>query len=142
MSLVCIAGMSVVEQPFFRYGFPASIDFGYYALSAVVFAASVAYALFACLCRAGGGRLLAGVLAWKPLLPISQLSYSAYLLHMIVIVIVIVAGLEVGVFRPAESVLTMCAYLVVVPIVTLLASVPMYLFVERPFMNLRDGWRP
>ena len=138
VSLVCIAGISVVEQPFFKYGLPPSINFGYYALSSVAFAASVAYVLFACLCRAGGGRLLGGLLARKPHFPISQLSYSAYLLHMIVIVV----GLDVGAFHPAETVPAMCAYLVVVPVVTLLASAPMYLFVEKPLMNLRERWRP
>jgi peptidoglycan/LPS O-acetylase OafA/YrhL len=137
LALVCIAGISVVEQPFFKYGLPPSIDFAYYSLSAVVFAASVAYVLFACLCRAGGGGFIGSILAWKPFFPIGQLSYSAYLLHMIVILV----GLEVGAFRAAETVLAMCAYLVVVPAVTLLASVPVYLFVERPFMNLREGSR-
>lgn len=138
LALVWIAGISVVEQPFFKYGLPPPINFAYYSLSTVVFAASVAYVLFACLCRAGGGGLLGAILAWKPFFPIGQLSYSAYLLHMIVIVV----GLEIGAFHVATTVLAMCAYLVVVPVVTLLASVPMYLFVEKPLMNLRERSRP
>lgn len=134
IAVVCIAGLSVVEQPFFKYGLPPLANFAYYSLSAVVFAASVAYVLFACLCRAGGGGLLGSFFAWKPFFPVAQLSYSAYLLHVIVILV----GLETGAFRAAQSVLSMCAYLVVVPVVTLLASLLMYLFVERPFMNLRE----
>lgn len=134
LALGCAAGISLVAQPFFAYGLPPALDFAYYSLSPVVFAASVAYVLFACLCRAGGGGLLGSVLSWRPLHPISQLSYSAYLLHVIVIVV----GLDVGAFHAAETVLAMCAYLVVVPVVTLVLSLLMYLFVEKPLMNLRE----
>jgi peptidoglycan/LPS O-acetylase OafA/YrhL len=47
-------------------------------------------------------------------------------------------GLEVGPFHRARTVSAMFFYLAVVPLVSLVAAVPLYLLVEKPIMNLRE----
>jgi peptidoglycan/LPS O-acetylase OafA/YrhL len=138
LSLLVVLGMSVVEQPIFVYGWPPALSFAFYVLGPVAFSMAIGFLIFVTIGGLRGGGLLGRALSWRVLYPVSQLSYSAYLIHMIVITV----GLEVGPFRPAHSVATMCAYLVVIPIVTLVAAAPLYLLVEKPFMNLRKSASP
>ncbi|MBX3231664.1 MAG: acyltransferase [Labilithrix sp.] len=132
-ALTIIAASATTAQPIFHYGWPREWNFAYYTFSTSLFSGSVAYALFVCLAGARGGRHLDRLLSLRIFRPIAQLSYSAYLLHVMVITI----GLDVAAFEPAVTVATMASYLVALPIVSLLSAAPLYLLVEKPLMNLR-----
>jgi peptidoglycan/LPS O-acetylase OafA/YrhL len=94
-------------------------------------AGGVAYLLLYALYPAGPlGRGLSWLLCWRLWYPIAQLSYSAYLLHPVVLERFYAV---VGAHGPPAAVLY-----VVGPALSLLAASALYVFVERPFMNLRD----
>jgi peptidoglycan/LPS O-acetylase OafA/YrhL len=133
-ALALVALVSSAEQPIFRYGWPLSLNFLYYTLSPVLFSLGVGWVLFVCVAELSGGGLLGRVLSWRGFYPVSQLSYTAYLIHMMVIAI----GLEIGAFDAARTVGAMCMYIVIIPPIALVASVPLYMLVEKPMMNLRD----
>src|SRR5262249_13192453 len=80
------------------------------------------------------GRVVSGFLSSRLWYPVTQLSYSAYLLHPIVLarfygLVAAYGGLSVpeGVFY------------VVGPAICLAAASALYLFVESPFMPLPDA---
>jgi peptidoglycan/LPS O-acetylase OafA/YrhL len=78
------------------------------------------------------GRLLEVLLSWKPLYSIAQLAYSAYLLHPIVLTIFYTS------ISPNLSRYPMIVYFIAGPVLSFAAAAGLYLFIERPFMNLRD----
>ncbi|MBX3192423.1 MAG: acyltransferase [Labilithrix sp.] len=137
VAVAVVAALSAVEQPIFKYRWPTAVNFLYYALAQVIFSAGVAYVLFVSVTGLAGGRLLARVLSWRGFYPVSQLSYSAYLIHMIIIFV----GLDLGVFPSVASERGMLEPLVKIPLITLVAAIPMYMLVEKPLMNLRANPR-
>jgi peptidoglycan/LPS O-acetylase OafA/YrhL len=102
-----------------------------------VIGASVAYVLLYSLHPGDGlSRGVRRVLSLRLWYPVAQLSYSAYLLHPMVL------GLGYGVLA-SYGLLGAPALLFYVlgPLLSLLAALVLYVVVERPFMNLRDAWR-
>ena len=76
-------------------------------------------------------RTIHRCLQWRGWYPVAQLSYSAFLLHPLLIRIVY------DTWSPS----TVTGVLAAVPlfwVLSLLASMPLYLLVERPVMNLRS----
>jgi len=134
-ALAVVAGMSTLAQPVFVYGLPRPAAFSFYAFGAPLFSIAVAYVIVATAAGASGAKTLGAILSWRGFYPVAQLSYSAYLLHLVVIGVT----LEVGPFRPVNTVPALLLDLVLVPMVVLAASLPLYLLVERPLMNLRDA---
>lgn len=134
VALVCAGAVSVVAQPIFVYEPSPHVALLYFALSHVIFASAVAVLLLVCVSKAGIGAPLGRALSIRPLHVVAQLSYSAYLIHVMIIDV----GLDVGPFRPARTIGVMLGYLVVVPLVSLVAAAPLYLLVEKPLMRLRD----
>ena len=133
-ALVAIVALSSVKQPVFRYGWPTAANFLYFSLAQVIFAVAVAAMLFVSLSGLAGGRMASRLLSWRGFYPVSQLSYSAYLIHMIIIFV----GIDLGVFPLARSEAAVFGYLLVIPAVTLIAAMPLYMLVEKPMMNLRE----
>ena len=123
--------LSIVPQPIFAWRLGPTLDFLYFTASAPLFAAAVGYLLLASLTRKS---VLSRFLSWRGFYPVAQLSYSAYLLH----VMIIEGGLEVDAFARAHSSLALLAAFAIVTSVVLASSLPLYLLVERPFMVLRD----
>ena len=84
--------------------------------------------------QAGGGQLLHRVLSWRPLRPIAQLSYSAYLVHPLIIF-----GLyQSQTFGGASSVSLLPLFAMSLG-VTLLVSLVLYMLIEKPLMRLRPA---
>ena len=133
ISAATVVALALVPQPIFRLGWPPAGNLAFYALSTTAFSIAVAFLLFVCLSGARGGRHLAKLLGARVLRPIAQLSYAAYLLH----VMIITFGLDVEAFASATTIAGMAAALIYVPVVSLLAAAPLYLLVEKPLMNLR-----
>ena len=133
-ALIAIVALSSVKQPVFRYGWPTAANFLYFSFAQVIFAVAVAALLFVSLSGLAGGRMVSRLLSWRGFYPVSQLSYSAYLIHMIIIFV----GIDLGVFPLARSEAAVFWYLLVIPVVTLIAAMPLYMLVEKPMMNLRE----
>ncbi len=117
---------------------PRVVEVAYLALYRTGFGVAVAYVLLFSLSRHPVGLLLGRVLSSRALYPFGQLAYSAYLLNPIVTTLVdrrlsslvwMRGWAPIPLFLPADAVATF-----------LLAAV-MYLFVERPFMELRPRAR-
>lgn len=138
VALAIFVATSFVQQPIFRYGWPAFVSFLYFTLAQVLFAVVTAYLIFVAINALPGGRSLARLLSWRGFYPVSQLSYSAYLIHMIIIFV----GLDLQVFPLARTEGAVLGYLVLLPIASLVAALPMYMLVEVPLMNLRERWGP
>jgi peptidoglycan/LPS O-acetylase OafA/YrhL len=97
-------------------------------------AAGVAYLTLYSLCPAGVvGRAVRAFLSARAWYPIAQLSYSAYLLNPIVLE----WFYRSAVARSLEAAPAAVFY-IVGPALTLLAASPLYVFLEKPFMNLRE----
>lgn len=95
----------------------------------------VVYALFACMAvghcfaRAADGSLVTRALAWKPFVFLGQISYEAYLVHMVVLFTVL---------RIAPS-MHVYPMLILDAAIILAASAGFYYLVEQPIR--RRGWR-
>lgn len=124
-----VVGLASVDQPIFRYDAGPIVAFLFYTLSHVAFSIAIAWVIVACIARAPGARVLDAFLSWRAFRPIAVLSYSAYLIHVMVI--------DAGPFDRAKTIGAMLFALVVVPVATFVAATPLYLLVERPLMNLR-----
>lgn len=133
-ALAAIVVMSFVKQPVFLYGWPPALNFLYFSFAQVIFAIAVAALIFVSLSGLAGGRIAARLLSWRGFYPVSQLSYSAYLIHMIIIFV----GIDLGVFPLARTEGAVFGYLLLIPVITLVAAMPMYMLVEKPMMNLRE----
>lgn len=133
LSLAVVVASAASAQPIFVYRWPPALNLAYYSLQTTAFAVAVAFLLLLCVAHSPGGRRLGRLLGLRILRPVAQLSYSAYLLHVLIIGI----GLDVGAFGHAHTIPAMLGYLVAIPGVTLCAAAPFYLLVEKPLMNLR-----
>jgi peptidoglycan/LPS O-acetylase OafA/YrhL len=108
-------------------------EFVYLTLDRYLFSAAIAYLLLLSLCSTGPGRVLGAILSARPWYPIAQLSYSTYLVHLIAI-----TACYRYLLNPVElSYPAMLWDLLVCVAVSLLASLVVYLAIERPFMGLR-----
>ncbi len=133
-ALIAILALSFVKQPVFLYRWPTWVNFLYFSFAQVIFAVAVAALIFVSLSGLAGGRLAARLLSWRGFYLVSQLSYSAYLIHMIIIFV----GIDLEVFPLARSEAEVFWYLLLIPVITLVAAMPMYMLVEKPLMNLRE----
>lgn len=129
-AVAVIGGLALVDQPIFRYEPGPTLAFLFYTLSHVAFSAAVAWTIVACIARAPGARLVDATLSWRGFRPVAVLSYSAYLIHVMVI--------DAGPFGRAKTLGAMLVAFVTVPLATLIAATPLYLLVERPLMNVRE----
>ena len=135
VALAYVAYLSCRLQPVFLYRWPALVNLAYYAAAGYLFSVAVALVLWAALVRAGIGRWIARGLSLRLWYPIGQLSYSAYLIHLIVIE----QGVGRGLLAPPRSISGFALDVVAVTALTFAASTVLHLAVERPIMNLRRG---
>lgn len=111
-----------------------------------VFGVALAWMILVCLGPAGVLEPIRKFLSWKIWYPFAQLSYTMYLLHYLIVVMVLANllanlkhfnMLDVGMAFPY-------AWLVLAFMLSLIICVPLSLLlcvlVERPFMHLRDYW--
>jgi len=100
-----------------------------------VFALAIGYVVLLSRTQSWLGRALSGALGASFLRPIAQVSYTAYLIHPLCIVVVSERlGFDLGHAGTSYAQLLASALLA-----TLVASAPVYLLVERPLMALRPG---
>ena len=115
---------------------PRGIEVAFLAASRTLFGGAVGLLLLFALSRHTVGSAIGRFLSWRPFYPIAQVAYSAYLVNPIVCTVThrIVSPLvwqgraaPMALFVPLDFMGTL-----------LLASL-LYVFVERPFMALRDS---
>lgn len=97
-----------------------------------IIAAGIAWIIFVTIKPIGLAQIVSRFLSWKLWYPIAQLSYSTYLIHPMVIIMLY------RFWCPNTPLLVWVA----IPISCLLslgASMFMYLFIERPFMDMRSA---
>lgn len=118
---------------------PAAIQQPYYYAFVLyypyLFAVGVACVLLLALGETAHGTVLQRFLGAKVWFPLAQLSYSAYLIHPLVIAIAI--GTTYDPKRHALPTSTVLLAGVGVTLLIFLVAALIYLLVERPFMNLR-----
>lgn len=117
--------------------FPDSIGTIFYAAYRNLFTSAVGFVLLASLySRSGTGLIAARVLSLRFFYPIGQLAYSSYLFHPFVFVIIY------GVLYQSAAAMPLAQKIGIVMAVgipvTLLVAMVIYLFIERPFMNMRS----
>tara|TARA_R110000787_G_scaffold46639_3_gene113092 strand:- start:9358 stop:10644 length:1287 start_codon:yes stop_codon:yes gene_type:complete len=120
--------------------FPSSLSTFYYMSFRHLFTMAIGFLLISSLyCEYGFCGWLARGLSARWLYPIGQLAYSTYLFHPFVI-----GALYGALFQLAAELPTLqkiaIATVAGVPL-SLLIATAVYLFVERPFMNMRGGRR-
>jgi len=134
--LGCIALVASVpiysEMPW-----PHGMDMAYLAASRTIFGVGAAGLLLAVLAGSSVARPVARLLSLRLWLPVAQLSYSAYLVHPVVVVGLYLAKKRSGPI--GASIISMYARNVVF---TLIISLILYLFIEKPLMNLRPRAAP
>jgi peptidoglycan/LPS O-acetylase OafA/YrhL len=137
LALTAYAALVIVASVFFHEnapGLPDAVRFAHLAFNQYAFASAAAALLLVVVSRGSSvGRALARLLSTRALYPIAQLSYASYLVHLIAIgALYTVLRLE----RPpgAWMLLLYPANLAL----TLLLALVLYLFVERPILELRD----
>jgi peptidoglycan/LPS O-acetylase OafA/YrhL len=88
----------------------------------------------------GRVRLLARALSWRAWLPLARLSYAAYLVQFVCVVPTCVwwAPRLLRATSYAQLVGELCAQTIVSMMLTFALALVGYLFVEKPFMNLRE----
>lgn len=99
-----------------------------------LFAIGVTYIIVLCTALEGHKSFIRSFLSAKCFFPVAQLSYSAYLIHPIVILFFY------KLFYNPESdvtVLTAIVAIILILLLTFICSIMMYLLVERPIMNSR-----
>lgn len=102
-------------------------------LHRTLFGAAVAFLILWCLYPVSRPASLAQrFLSWRPFYSMAQLAYSAYLLHPIVLTTMFAA------IAPNLSHYPMMVYFIAGPLLSFACAAVLYLFVERPFMNLRE----
>jgi peptidoglycan/LPS O-acetylase OafA/YrhL len=98
-----------------------------------VYGAAVAYAMLLCFSEHPLGRLLDRALSHRAFYPIAQLSYSAYLVNFLVIVLAIKIAPQTHIPSAVQAL----ARTVGVFVAVFAVSSVLYVFVERPFINMR-----
>ena len=117
-------------------GAPRAIEVAYIASFRATFGLSVGYLLLFSLSRHPIGRVLSRLLSSRYLYPIGQLAYGAYLINPIVCTLVHRAT-AVLVWEGRAS--PMQTFLPLDVAGTFVGAAALYLFVERPFMDLRPS---
>lgn len=141
VALTCLGLIAVVPAEWRAASAASAGALTFVAVDRYVFAAAVAYLLLISLCPSGPGGLLRRVLAARPWYPVAQLSYSAYLLHVIVISVGYATFLRPTVRSTDLSAVAVLGTFVLLTGLTLLVALPFHLFVERPMMNARPAAR-
>jgi peptidoglycan/LPS O-acetylase OafA/YrhL len=121
---------------------PRAVEVAFLACYRTVFAAAVACVLLLSVSRSPVGRSLGRVLSSRFLYPFGQLAYSAYLLNPVVTVVVdrrLSAVVQPLAWSPVQMFLT---FLPLDAGATFVAAAAVYVFVERPFMELRPRAAP
>ena len=111
-----------------------AIEVAYLATYRTIFGLATAYILLLSLSQHPVGRLLARPLSTQALFPIAQLAYSAYLLNPLVATVLHRA------FAPFTRGGIGLPFLLLFPldmIVTFAAATMVYVFIERPIMDMR-----
>ncbi|PIE40838.1 MAG: hypothetical protein CSA49_06435 [Gammaproteobacteria bacterium] len=125
----------VISQRFDEY---QNFNIFYQAVSRNLFSLGLAIWILAAF-EEGWVKKVSGVLLGNRLLyPIAQLSYSMYLVHVVLIIIVVTWAKGLVEQNPEISHFTAISYVFLISFVlTTLLAVIMYLLIERPLMNLR-----
>jgi peptidoglycan/LPS O-acetylase OafA/YrhL len=135
--MVAVLGIVAIVAPPVRSPethWPPLVAWLYLTLDRIVFSASIAYVLLLSLCSVGPGRLLNAVFSAPFWYPITQLAYSTYLVHLIVIT---------GCYRyvldptPLAPPAVLGAFVVCASL-SMLTALVVYLTIERPGMALRS----
>jgi peptidoglycan/LPS O-acetylase OafA/YrhL len=101
-----------------------------------VWIVGVAIILHVCLGRNPGGSIVASILSWKCWIPLSHLSFGAYLIHPIVIFVWQLASREKQVFRLETFGMDCISVMVVSYVAAMIATVT----VEAPCDSLWKAW--
>ena len=108
----------------------------YYTSYRNLFTLAIGFIMVASLyCQHGLGALFQKLLSSRLLYPIGQLAYSAYLFHPFVYAIAYGVLFEIAKEMSYWQKITIVAS--AGTLITLLLSATVYIFVERPFMNMR-----
>lgn len=112
-----------------------------------LFAAGISTLIIAGICRSEPvGKLISAVFGSRFWIPVAQLSYSTYIFHIIVVGFV-VFNLKANLEYYGVDMATVNFYwlLLAVPLsvpICFVISCILYVFIEKPFMNMRSGYRP
>lgn len=127
--------------------FPFWYQFSYEIFGHNVFAMAITVLLLASLFpHFFIGRWVKSFFSSKVWIPFAQLSYSTYIIH-IFLVIVVLYNFKANFIAYNIDVVNLNFYwlLLAIPVtilVTGFVAALLYLFIEKPFMNLRKGFRP
>jgi peptidoglycan/LPS O-acetylase OafA/YrhL len=135
--IVAAIGIIIVVAPPVRSPethWPSFVAWLYLTLDRIVFSAAIGYIVLLSLCSTGPGRPLNAVFSAPFWYPITQLAYSTYLVHLIVI-----TGCYRYVLDPTPlSPLAVLGAFVVCASLSMLTALVVYLTIERPGMALRS----
>ena len=130
--------------PVFSHAYDANqaLHIFYYIFNHTLFAVGVGILILAMLLQqhrlAGGLRWFFSLPFWYP---IASLSYSLYLIHLVVMIMVIPAILHLTMTMPEVYPWSMGQILlygfIISSVLSMAIAALMYLFIEKPIMNLR-----
>jgi peptidoglycan/LPS O-acetylase OafA/YrhL len=129
--------LSMVLPVYSGVSTPKALLYFYHVTHRNVFALGVMFIMMLCLLNIGLGARVNQFLSSKIFYPVSQLTYSMYLLHLPVIAFSYIALKNTGVITGISYQNGMIVFAAAV-IPTIVFSSLMYVFVERPFMKLRN----
>jgi peptidoglycan/LPS O-acetylase OafA/YrhL len=118
-----------------------SLQAAYWIFNRYVFSVGIAIVLLASLVQQGLiADFIRAVLSWRVWIPIARLSYSVYLIHLMVFVVITPIIIELSKLTENQSWTTSDIVLigfVVGSAISFLLAFFMYTLIEKPIMNLR-----
>lgn len=117
-------------------GYPPSLLFGavYAAVFRALWAISMAWVVIACHCGRGG--FMASILGWSPFIPMSRVSYTAYLIHPGLMYVFVASTRNLFMFSHFLVIYLFLSHL----LATFLASFILTLVIEVPFIRLEEAF--
>lgn len=109
----------------------------YHTVHRNIFAMGIAGLIAVCLNAGGVTKIVRWLLARSFWFPITQLTYSLYLVHLPILIGIYMYGVHKGLFYSVDFA-NMCLLLLVAFIPITIMAALVFIFLEKPFMNMRD----
>jgi len=135
MIFISCSMFAIIPYPFDASKWNVIFTLIFFTCSRTILTIGIAFYGVCCLGDSLLGKICSFFLSLKMWYPIAQLSYTMFLIHPIIIILIFTSNVlpvqwSIGIFA---------CYALFFQFITALAAIPIYFLVEAPFMNMRIG---